>query len=158
MQPASGAREMKTVRQAANVSSINFCIFTKLSSLSLGFVIASLMSPSAFSDWLYVLDQEDDSLVRIDPDSFETVVVGPVGFNVRFGGMTWHPELRKLLVANDEQGSVDQPTIYSIDVDTGLSEQLGNVDVGTTNSSSSYGLAYDEISGGVVHKFCRRKL
>ena len=103
---------------------------------------------TANADWLYVIDRSADQLIRINPDSQQSEMIGSLGFNYRYGSMVWHPDFNSLLLVTDA-GKVESsdPTVadfYWVDPSTAKSTFIGTLNFGIEASLSAYGITIDD--------------
>lgn len=90
---------------------------------------ASDLSAMAFTDdgSLYMLDTTQDVLYRVDPADASVISSVNVSHNFHvLAGMDFHPDTGVLYVA-DGDGSFDLRTLYTLDISTGNTTEVGHI-------------------------------
>ncbi|NNF39597.1 MAG: hypothetical protein HKN71_13075 [Gemmatimonadetes bacterium] len=87
---------------------------------------------------LYIVDQQNDVLRRLDPSTLEIDEVGALGYNMDFGDCSYDPDGRRLY-ATDGRGNL---ALYTVDLATGAATQ-----VGVHGVAEAFSLEYHPPSG-----------
>jgi len=102
---------------------------------------------TVIADWLYAVDRDEDHLLRIDPETQQSEIIGDLDFNYRYGGLAWHPESQGLFLVNSPpRASENAPTLtdfYWIDPTTAASQHVGTLDLSIQSSLVGYGVTID---------------
>lgn len=102
------------------------------------------------ADYLYMLRDLEDELIRVEIDSLMIEVIGPIDFQSSSSGMAWHPGFNKLLVARIDPSSTDKnPDFYFVNPQTAETEHLGSINLGVSTGWRAGGLAIDPDSGRI---------
>lgn len=71
--------------------------------------------------FLYMIEEQDRTLRRMDPETLEIETVGPIGVDYRFGACAWNPD-NQTLYATDGRG---RNALLTLDLATGAATTVG---------------------------------
>lgn len=87
---------------------------------------------------LYAIEENTDRLVRIDLDTYEKTVIGPLGVPFNYGGLAYESVSQRMYASVGSAGRL----FYEVEIDTGGTWFLGDLE-----RPGMCGLAFDSSTG-----------